>query len=92
MRREFGARLKAARLLAGLSQAEVATACKVSRQAISAWERGAASPGLLDLRELGILLGVSLDYLVYGIRTVPASRYRILGEVFREREPAAEPC
>jgi transcriptional regulator with XRE-family HTH domain len=64
-------------------------ACKVSRQAVSAWERGAASPNVLDLRELGMLLGVSLDYLVYGIRTVPLSHYRVLRDVFREPAPAA---
>jgi transcriptional regulator with XRE-family HTH domain len=90
MRREFGARLKAARLSASLSQSEVAVACQVSRQAVSAWERGAASPNVLDLRELGMLLGVSLDYLVYGIRTVPLSHYLVLRDVFRE--PAVEPC
>lgn len=71
IRREIGLRLSGARHEAGLSQQEVAQGLRVKRQAVSAWERGKAMPTLAEWYELGPLYGTSLDFLVYGLRTVP---------------------
>lgn len=48
----------------GLSQAYVAEAMEVSRQAISRWEVGAALPSTENLRKLAELYGVSTDLLL----------------------------
>ena len=43
---------------------ELAEKLNVSRQAISRWEVGAALPGTDNLKVLGYLYGVSVDYLL----------------------------
>lgn len=48
----------------GLSQLELAEMIKVSRQAISRWEVGTAIPSTENLKFLGSLYDVSLDYLL----------------------------
>lgn len=48
----------------GLTQADVADTLQVSRQAVSRWETGAAAPSTQNLKRLGELYGVSLDYLL----------------------------
>lgn len=48
----------------GLSQAELAEAINVSRQAISKWETGTALPTIENFLSLSKLYGVSVDYLV----------------------------
>lgn len=48
----------------GLTQMELAEKLNVSRQAISRWEVGAAVPSTDNLRMLGDLYGVSVDYLL----------------------------
>ncbi len=48
----------------GLSQSELAEMVNVSRQAISRWETGAAIPSTENLKYLGTLYDVSLDYLL----------------------------
>ncbi len=48
----------------GLSQAELAEAIKVSRQAISRWEVGAVTPSTENLKYLGSLYDIPLDYLI----------------------------
>lgn len=48
----------------GLSQLELAEMIKVSRQAISRWEVGAAIPSTENLKFLGSLYDVPLDYLL----------------------------
>lgn len=55
----------------GLSQEELAEKLKVSRQAISKWERGDALPDLENLILLSELYGISLDRLV-GRDSAPA--------------------
>ena len=50
----------------GLSQEQLAEALGVSRQTVSKWERGAASPELGKLRAMAELFGVSLDELAGG--------------------------
>lgn len=48
----------------GLTQLELSEALKVSRQAVSKWESGAAMPSTENLQCLSKLYGVSIDYLI----------------------------
>ena len=48
----------------GLTQLELAEAMQVSRQAVSRWEVGAAVPSIENLKYLGSLYNVPLDYLL----------------------------
>ena len=61
---ELANRLAELRKLKGLSQEELADKLQVSRQAISKWERGEASPDTDNLIELAKIYDVSLDELV----------------------------
>ena len=61
---ELGNRLAELRKEHGLSQEELADRLNVSRQAISKWERGEASPDTDNLIELAKIYDVSLDELV----------------------------
>ena len=49
----------------GLSQMKLAEMMNVSRQAISRWEVGAAVPSTDNLKFLGNLYGVPLEYLLH---------------------------
>ena len=48
----------------GLTQQEIAEALDVSRQAVSRWEVGTATPTLDNLSSLSRLYGVPLDYFI----------------------------
>lgn len=48
----------------GLTQSDLAETLNVSRQAISRWEVGTAAPSTDNLKMLGNLYGVSVDYLL----------------------------
>ena len=61
---ELGNRLAELRKEHGYSQEELADKLGVSRQAISKWERGEASPDTDNLIELSRIYGVSLDELL----------------------------
>jgi transcriptional regulator with XRE-family HTH domain len=50
----------------GLSQEELAEKLGVSRQAVSKWERGEASPDTDNLIALAKIYGLSLDELIFG--------------------------
>ncbi len=63
---ELGNRLAAMRKEKGYSQEELAEKLGVSRQAVSKWERGEASPDTDNLIALANLYGVTLDELVHG--------------------------
>lgn len=69
--KKIGARFKAARKAAGYTQQEAATHIQVSRQSLSAWERGANLPDVLELRDVATLYGVSADYLIFGGEMMP---------------------
>lgn len=62
----LGARLKSARTQAGLSQADMAEALTVTRQAISKWERGDSSPTALQLGGLAAMYCVCAHTLLFG--------------------------
>ena len=61
---EFGNRLQELRKQKGLSQEELAERLGVSRQAVSKWECGEASPDTDNLIELSKIYCISLDVLV----------------------------
>jgi transcriptional regulator with XRE-family HTH domain len=82
VRAAIGRRLKEARQAAGLSQADLAGEFKVRRQLISAWECGRSNPTLDQWYRLPLMYGVSLDWLVYGVRTRPVSESPMLGKIF----------
>lgn len=69
-------------MAAKLTQQDVAGRLDLKRQTISGWERGEAMPQLDDWYKLGPLLGKSLDYLVYNVRTVPVSAHPIMETIF----------
>lgn len=60
-------KLVALRKQKGLTQMELAEKLNVSRQAISRWEVGSAVPSTDNLKTLGDLYGVSVDYLLSDI-------------------------
>lgn len=64
----------------GLSQEELAEKLGISRQSVSKWERGEASPDTENLIRLARIYGVTLDELVNGIAPE---------EPQRENEPTA---
>jgi transcriptional regulator with XRE-family HTH domain len=64
----------------GLSQGDLAEALNVSRQSISKWETGSATPDLDKLLALSDLFGVSLDELVRGEIAAGASPSEGQGE------------
>ena len=68
MNLEFANRLIALRKGCGLSQEELAQRIGVSRQAVSKWERGEASPDTYNLVELSKVFNVTLDELVTGCK------------------------
>ena len=61
---ELGNRLAQLRKEKGISQEELADKLGVSRQAVSKWERGEASPDTDNLIELAKIYNISLDELV----------------------------
>lgn len=89
----IGERLREARRSASMSQEEVAGQLEICRQAISRWETGRALPQTNEWYRIGQLYGVSLDYLVYGIRTVPVNDYAVLSRVLGRPgvQPSGEP-
>lgn len=76
-------RLRTAR---GMSQEELAAALGVSRQSVSKWETGAATPELDKVAALAALFGVTMDELVLGeARTAQETAAE---EVYRRGCPA----
>lgn len=75
LRRQIGRRIREFRVSLALTQDEFAEELGVSqRQSISAWELGKALPRGEEWIKLGHL-GMSLDYTVLGIRTIPVGQY-----------------
>lgn len=74
------ARFKECRIQAKLSQKEVASALKVSVQAVSYWENGSRMPSHENCSALASLYDVSIDYLLgrEDSQTAPGSEVRAL--------------
>jgi class 3 adenylate cyclase len=63
---ELGARIKKRREVRGLRQADLASALRVTPQAVSKWERGENAPDIVVLVPLSRLLDVSVEWLLGG--------------------------
>lgn len=61
---QFGARVKAAREAAGMTQADLAEQMNVSTQGVQKWESGASSPRFSRLYGLAAVLGVRVSQLL----------------------------
>lgn len=61
---KIGEKIALCRKKAGLSQEELSDRLKLSRQAVSRWETGAATPDTEKVIQLSRLFGVSTDYLL----------------------------
>ena len=70
---ELKEKLVALRKEKGLTQLAVAERLGVSRQAISRWESGMALPSTDNLKCLGALYGVPVDYLINEATERPVS-------------------
>ena len=63
-RSEIGERIRSGRLAAGLTQAQLAAALSVTKNAVTNWESGSARPDLSLIAPLCRLLGISADALL----------------------------
>jgi hypothetical protein len=55
--------LAAARVNAGLTQAEVAKSMKISKNTLVNWEKGVSEPSITQARTLSGLYNMPLDYI-----------------------------
>ncbi len=62
----LGARLRLARLQAGLTTAELARRLGVARETVSAWEHGRQEPKASYLRAIAEVTGSSADWILFG--------------------------
>lgn len=63
---QLAQQIKKLRTGQNLSQDDLAEKLYISRQAVSKWENGEATPDIDKLVQLSEIFGVSLDYLVLG--------------------------
>lgn len=63
---ELGERIRALRVIRGLSREELADVMFVSPSTIFRWEHGSASVSAADALNLAEFFEVSLDYLIAG--------------------------
>lgn len=68
-------KLKYLRKQMGWSQLELAEKLQVSRQAVSGWESGNSKPSMENLKCLGVLYDVSLEYLFHDDVTDPVLQH-----------------
>lgn len=61
---KFNENLKYLRKKENLTQEQLAEKLHISRQAVTKWESGQAMPDLINLKEMSILFGITLDELV----------------------------
>ena len=63
MVKTFGAKLKALRIAAGMTQEELAKKCGTSKQSISRYEKSDREPNIRSAKVIADALGVPLEYL-----------------------------
>lgn len=80
---EIGERLRAARRERGLSLRDLAERLGVSRSLISQIERGKARPSVSTLFRLIAELDISLDDILFGMRTPPSAEPGLRGPIQR---------
>ena len=73
---EIASNIKQLRRERGLSQAAFAQALHVTRQTVSAWERGMSQPGLETLEQIAEVLEVDVGQVLYGGERAKKPRYR----------------
>ena len=83
---ELGARIKQARLRAGMTQQQIADLLDKTKAAVSNFENGQNKPSLETIIAFATETGVSLDWLVLGREPEGAydKRIRALPEALRE--------
>lgn len=62
--KEFGRRVKRARLLKDMTMEDVSTYCGVTKGSVWKWENGHNMPEAATLNKLADRIGVSVDYLL----------------------------
>lgn len=60
---------------------------RVLRQTVSAWEMGTYLPTAKQLYGLCCRFGVSADYILFGLETIPVGG-RLIDKIFRDRRLA----
>jgi class 3 adenylate cyclase len=70
---QLGARIKTMREKRRLRQSDIASALRLSAQAVSKWERGENAPDVSILVQLARLLGVSVEWILSGVETEPGT-------------------
>jgi transcriptional regulator with XRE-family HTH domain len=78
--------MREARDASKLTQAEVAAELCLSRQVITKWESGRSAPNPVQLLRLCTLYGVSADWMLAGVRTVPAEVDPLLKGILQPRD------
>lgn len=73
---QIAANIRRLRREKGLSQEQFAQALHVTRQTVSAWERGLSRPSLDTLEEMAGALGTEPEELLYGPRDGKQPQYR----------------
>ncbi len=63
-----GARIRARRLLRGLTQDQLAAACEVSRSAVAQWETDRAGQLRGNISRIASALEISVEHLLHGER------------------------
>lgn len=81
----FSVRLRSARELRAMSQADLAHAADLQPSAISHFETSTRSPSFDNLRKLADALKVTTDYLI-GRSDEPALSSEVAGRLFRHAE------
>jgi transcriptional regulator with XRE-family HTH domain len=70
---KLGSRIKLLREKRRLRQVDIASALRLSAQAVSKWERGENAPDIAVLVQLAHLLGVSVEWLLTGNEDAPGT-------------------
>jgi class 3 adenylate cyclase len=70
---KLGLRIKQLREKSRLRQADVASALRLSAQAVSKWERGENAPDIAVLVQLAHLLGASVEWILAGSEAEPGT-------------------
>lgn len=74
-------KLRYLRKQTGLSQLDLSEKLQVSRQAVSGWEAGMSKPSTENLKRLGALYGVPLEYLLNDNAPEPVAPEQSIGKV-----------
>ena len=85
----MGPRIAALRRGAGMSQAELAQALKISPSTVGMYEQGRREPSVETLAEMSRFFGVSIDFLVTG-KTASQQEQEVISQLLLERVDLAD--